>query len=659
MQPPLSQRVSACLGLLTAAALLCPVAGARSAPHGQETPRYVTDRPNAIDLPLPGEEDAFTFAIFGDRTGGPDRGVSILADAVRDVNLLEPDLVMTVGDLIQGYNTTPSWMRQMTEFKDIMSRLLCPWFPVAGNHDIYWRGEPAAPEGEHEASYEMHFGPLWYAFSHKGSFFIILYTDEGHPVTGEKNFGKPSCQIMSPEQFAWLDEMLTKAKDADHVFLFMHHPRWLSQYGSDWDRVHARLLEAGNVTAAFAGHIHRMRSDPRDGIEYISLATTGGHQRGTVPSAGWLHHYHIVTVRKGQVALTAYPVGAAMDVREITNELQRETERLVGGIATIESPAVTIREDGSASATTIARITNPTSRPIEVALSLGSDDSRWIFGPDHQHRVLDPGAAMDFEFRVGRLAPSADAGIREAILAVDVDYLADGFRYSIPTNEVWLPVDLEALSAPEVPETDRALTVGRGGHLRVPSDGLDVPDGPITVECRFRAKSFGSRVGLLAKTEMSEYGIFVSNGVPTWSIFLDDRYLEVEPEGVGLAPGRWYHVAGVYDGEEARLYLDGRQIGSATRRGVRKTNELPFLIGADVRGDGSATSGFHGEIDSVRVSTIARYDGPSFEPPARHTPDESTALHFEMDGRYGRWVPGTQSRLPVGTLQGAAALESR
>ena len=61
-------------------------------------------------------------------------------------NLLEPDFVWTVGDLIQGYNTTEPWIRQMEEYKGVMDELLCPWFPVAGNHDVYWRGE-GKPEG--------------------------------------------------------------------------------------------------------------------------------------------------------------------------------------------------------------------------------------------------------------------------------------------------------------------------------------------------------------------------------------------------------------------------------------------------------------------------------------------------------------------------------
>ena len=206
--------------------------------------RFRTDRDSEVELELPAEDESFAFAVFGDRTGGPAAGVQVLAQAVEEVNLVDPDLVMTVGDMIQGYNQYEQWQQQADEFTGIMDGLDSPWFPVAGNHDTYWRGD-GRPDDEHDSNYERHFGPLWYAFRHKDCWFISLYTDEGNPVTGEKNFGKPDCQVMSPEQFAFLDRTLEEAREARHVFVFLHHPRWNGgRYGGDWPRVHDRLVEA-------------------------------------------------------------------------------------------------------------------------------------------------------------------------------------------------------------------------------------------------------------------------------------------------------------------------------------------------------------------------------------------------------------------------------
>ena len=209
-----------------------------------------TSRESAQVMPsVPVEEDMFTFVVFGDRTGGPAEGISVLAQAVQDTNLIEPDLVMTVGDLIQGYNTREAWVLQAAQFRSVMDELICPWFPVAGNHDVYWRGEGRPPE-EHEGDYEAWFGPLWYAFDHKDCRFIVLYTDEGNPETGVRSFGDPDSQRMSDAQKSWLRQTLHESKDMNHVFVFCHHPRWRGgQYGDDWENVHQMFVDAGNVLA--------------------------------------------------------------------------------------------------------------------------------------------------------------------------------------------------------------------------------------------------------------------------------------------------------------------------------------------------------------------------------------------------------------------------
>lgn len=599
--------------------------------------RFTTSRDSSVVLPLPSEEDAFFFVVYGDRTGGPADGVSVLADAVRDTNLLEPDLVMTVGDLVQGYNQTPEWMEQMHEFKGIMNELLCPWFPVAGNHDVYWRGQ-GKPVGEHEQDFEMNFGPLWYAFTHKNCGFIALYTDEGNPATGEKNFSSPAANVMSPEQMAWLKETLEAYKDLEHVFIFLHHPRWIGGgYGDTWKPVHKVLVDAGNVTAVFAGHIHHMRYDPRDGIQYVTLATVGGGQSAEVPDAGWLHQYHIVTVRKDQIALSSIPVGEIMDVREITNEVVNDTvalseqrPRIAGGVQ--------ISADGGGGGEVRATVSNPTSRPIEVALAPEAADNWWSYLPDHAHGVIEPGGRAEFVFRVDRLGGAINDRFTVPDLVLSTDYLCAGHRYAIPDSRTPLPVEAD-LSAPATPDTERVLIVdGRRGVAEVPAHEIELPDGPMTLECWFRADGFGDRTGLVAKTENSEYGFFVNKGRPAFSIHLDGKYVEATGEDAMLEKNRWYHIAGVFDGEQVRLYVDGKLVDAKAGSGTRRTNPLPLMIGADVNGNGDPTSFFDGRLDAVRLSSVARYTGNAFTPERRLSPDAQTHLLLNMDGLVGVWA---------------------
>ncbi|GAB5495639.1 MAG: metallophosphoesterase [Phycisphaerales bacterium] len=597
--------------------------------------RFFTDRDSQVVLPLPGEEDAFTFVVYGDRTGGPDAGINILKDAVRDTNLLEPDFVMTVGDMIQGYNQTEGWMEQMAEYRGVMNELICPWFPVAGNHDTYWRGA-GRPEGEHDRHYEMHFGPLWYAFEHKGCMFIVLYTDEGSQTTGEKNFNKPECQEMSQEQLAWLADMLDESADAEHVFLFLHHPRWTGgNYGDSWDQVHKMLVDAGNVSGVFAGHIHRMRYDPRDGIDYITLATVGAHQNKSVPSAGWLHHYNIVTVRENQIAHAALPVGKVMDVREITDELALQSLSLSRNGASIGG-GLTVDALSGGEGKTLVTISNPTSRTIEFAVTPESHDSTWTAWPDHAHASLEAGEEVSLEFDVSK-SGAIDESFRDLKFNVDIDLLMPGARYEIPTIALDTPIDLD-FDDLQLDGSPRMLHLDGASHAFIPSTSINLPDGAMALECWFNADTFGRRTGLLAKTENSEYGFFVSNGVPSFSIHLDGAYSEVKSDKALLNTGTWHHLAGVYDGTEMRLYLDGQLVDTARASGTRTTNDLPLMVGADVNGSGKATSFFKGRIDDVRLSSEALYKGDRFEPTRDWTSNAGTVLLLDMNRGIGPWV---------------------
>ena len=282
------------------------------------SPRLVeTVRDNTHQITIPEEHESWTFLVFGDRTTGTPEGLQVLEEAVLDANRLKPDFVMNIGDMVQGYNATESWLQQMHEYKAVMKILECPWYPTAGNHDVYG-GKFASelPRGQHEKEYEEHFGPLWYTFMYKNNRFIVLFTDEGNPETGEKNFNKPECQQMSDAQFQWLQSVLEKSHGADGIYVFQHHPRWLGEnYGNDWNKVHDAFVKSGNVKAVFAGHIHRATYMEKDGIQYMTLATTGGKLSELSPEDGFLHHINHVSVHKtSPPKITILPVRSTIDV---------------------------------------------------------------------------------------------------------------------------------------------------------------------------------------------------------------------------------------------------------------------------------------------------------------------------------------------------------
>ncbi len=646
----------------TVSILACAALLAAAYEPQRERERFTTSRASPVKLELPEERDSFVFAVFGDRTGGPPEGLKVLEQAVADVNLLHPDLVMTVGDLVQGYNDTPQWLAQKNDYKRIMARLACPWFPVSGNHDLYWRGDGPKPAGEHESNYEQHFGPLWYAFEHKNAWFIALHSDEGDPATGEKDFNKPECQRMSDEQFDWLAATLERTKRAQHVFLFLHHPRWLKKnYGDDWERVHALLKRAGNVTAVFAGHIHHMRWDgERDRIEYFTLATVGGEQSALVPAAGYLHQYSLVTVRDGRIDVAAYPVGGAIDPRAISGELVDETTKLARDLAPKLTGKLAFAADLSISGELELRLKNPCARKIEVQVTPLSEDSRWVVSPDHAHLEIAPGANSKLTLRCARSAGALDASFRQLEFAFNVDYLAERVRVPLPRRTLSAPFELTSIPAPAQPRTERVLALdGERAHLSLASSSLALPDGPFTVEAWVWAESFRSRQGLICKTEQSEFGLFADNGAPKFTVHLNGRYVSAGSDSP-LRVKRWTHLAGVFDGERVLLFIDGAPVGERAGAGARKRNELALIIGGDVDSKGGANSLLRGALDEVRISRVARYSsGKRFEPAKRHAPDDDTLLLLHMDGDLGEWAFDSSPRRAHPLRVGGAATRDR
>ena len=73
-----------------------------------------------------------------------------------------------------------------------------------------------------------------------------------------------------------------------------------------------------------------------------------------------------------------------------------------------------------------------------------------------------------------------------------------------------------------------------------------------------------------------------------------------------ITAGQWHHVAGVYDGAQLRVYLDGAVDGSKATTAVPGTGTANLIIGA--AGNDAATGAyFAGSVDEARVTADALY----------------------------------------------------
>lgn len=628
--------------------VLLALAAALSAQDPQR-PHVHTNRKSNILLPLPKQEDVFHFAVFGDRTGGRPEGIKVLDQAVKDTNLLDPDLVMTVGDLIQGYGSTEAWMAEMKEFKASMSKLNMPWFPVAGNHDTYQReAKTRRLVGGHEDEYEQHFGPLWYWFAHKKSAFIVLFSDEGNPETREVSFGKPDCQRMSEAQFKWLKGALQKNKDKEHIFVFLHHPRWhKGRYGDDWDKVHKELVKTGNVRAVFAGHIHHIVYGGKvDGIEYMTLATTGGNVNLNLPGqAGYLHHYNIVTVRKTGISVATVPVGAVIDPRQIDKQVSAEVRDLHGRLSARGTRPLVVQLDGRVDGSYTATVRNPCSRPIDVTLVPETMDPRWSFGPDHQHAMIPPGESRKLSFKVRRSGSGLDEFFLLPKLKIQCDYLAKGMRISLQERRVDIAARPE-LGAPQaVPANAKRsgagfLRLGRRGYLTslAPQRRAAFIAEPFTVECYVRGQDLSGRRNIAWHPT---FGLAIDEGSLSLRIGPGRSRQRLSSGEAKLQQGRWHHVAAVVGTEKIRLYLDGRQVATAALRLKQRSAEGNLDIGHG-RGRRQRRENFAGvDLDEVRISGGARYEAARIEVPGRDEGlrvDSQTRMLLDFERKFGPWV---------------------
>jgi len=231
------------------------------------------------NLRLNNEADSFRFAIVSDRTGG--HRAQVFSQAVERLNLMQPEFVLCVGDLVEGYTedrtkVTGEWR----EFQNYVCQLQMPFFYVPGNHDV----SSAAVEKE----WKEKFGRRYYHFVYKNVLFLVLCSDDPRGKLGN----------ISDEQLAFVKKALDANPGVRWTIVSVHRPLWTESDPdkNGWLKVEAAL--ADRPYTVFCGHIHVFRKFVRNGRNYYQLATTGGASRMRGIRYGEFDHFVWVTMKK-------------------------------------------------------------------------------------------------------------------------------------------------------------------------------------------------------------------------------------------------------------------------------------------------------------------------------------------------------------------------
>ncbi|MCI0460095.1 MAG: metallophosphoesterase [Gemmataceae bacterium] len=231
-------------------------------------------------LRLNNDPSVFRFAIVTDRTGGARPGV--FERAVEQLNWLQPEFVVSVGDLIQGGSADLKKVNtQWDQFNGFIAKLEMPFFYVPGNHDI--------SNKVMDLRWGEMFGRRYYHFVYKNVLFLLLNTEDP-PGIGSGKF--------SPGQLTYIKKTLDENAGVRWILVFLHKPVWTypNMEKTNWPEVEKLL--AGRRYTVFAGHKHRYERFVRQGQKYYMLATTGGSSKLRGAPLGEFDHLIWVTMKQ-------------------------------------------------------------------------------------------------------------------------------------------------------------------------------------------------------------------------------------------------------------------------------------------------------------------------------------------------------------------------
>jgi hypothetical protein len=185
------------------------------------------------------------------------------------------------------------------------------------------------------------------------------------------------------------------------------------------------------------------------------------------------------------------------------------------------------------------------------------------------------------------------------------------------------------------------------GRVLVPNSASLNINGALTVEGWFKVADNNTNQVIAGNQNGSGGYILLANaGMPQFYLTANgvgsDFAIAWPPN---ITPNEWHHMAGVADGSQIRVYLDGQLVAAKNSTLLPSPVTTDFTIGNGWNG----TVGLHGNVDEVRVTAGALYT-TNFTPDGRPAVvagtrglwrfDGQTLLDASGNGNNGKFVGG-------------------
>ncbi|NND33479.1 MAG: hypothetical protein HKN76_12885 [Saprospiraceae bacterium] len=465
------------------------------------------------NLEINADSDQFQFIIVTDRTGGHRPGV--FEQAVQKINLLQPEFVMSVGDLIEGYTEDTSILNaEWNEFSGFIDELQMPFFYVPGNHDL--TNEVMGRE------YLKRFGRAYYHFRYKDVLFLCLNSEDQYRGAGRGTISKP--------QFDYIEETLNEHEDAKYTFVFLHQPLWIQDDPKYWPQVEALLSERSHTV--FAGHYHHYVKRERNRGKYVMLATTGGGSRLRGEDFGEFDHVVWVTMTSvGPVVANLWLQGI-WDENVATEASETFINALLSSRVVEIAPQFEVPAD--LDHTFQIKLTNPFDIPLSVRVEEGFGWDQWVTVDSHQIELAPNSVAwIDGSFHARRTGISLEKMRSTPVTFFVSAVLNDGNLLEIPIR-----VNLKPLQKTYLITTDKEPLID--GVL----DEWDLPQDYITfADNKFRFSVTHDESYLFLAAEITDDTLVIDTST---SISRQDNiglYLSFAPEiKSSRSPAQTFHL---------------------------------------------------------------------------------------------------------------------